>query len=148
MSDADVAPNADLALDEVRRGLAEQNAALESLRNRAVGLLAVVSLAAGLGVPRADGAGRVVLTAVVLLLLGAIGYVLAPRKFSTTVRASVVLDDPGWRLPKGEAVVHVVRYLGDSFDANEKTLGHLNWCFLAGMVLTGVAAMAMLLLAW
>lgn len=137
-----------LALEEARRGLAEQASALESVRTRAVGLLAVVGLITGLGAPRLDGGARWCVGIAVTALLAVIGVVVAPRRFSTTVRPGMLLDDPGWQLPAGQAREHVVRYLGQSFEANEKALTRLGWWFLGAMVLTGALALALLLTIW
>ncbi len=148
MTDDEPGGRHDLALQEARRGLAEQAAALESLRSRAVGLLAVVGIVAGLGAPRLDGASRWFVVVGVVALLVVIGIVLAPRSFSTTVRPGVLLDDPDWQLPAPEAREHVVRYLGQSFDTNEQTLSRLGWCLFGAMILTGVLAATLLLTMW
>lgn len=145
MTNAEDLTRSQLALEEARRGLAEQASALEALRARVVGLLAVVGLVAGLGGPRVEGWARFVVAVVLIGLLLVIGYVLAPRRFVTTVRASVVLDDPGWHLPTDETTAHLVRYLGRSFDENEASLERLNRGFMVSMCLTGVIATLLLL---
>ncbi len=146
--------------DESTRGIKDQQAALEQLRNRAVALLSVGALAAALFgthfLHRGSHPGWLLAATVVALvafggsaLIAA--YVLAPRKdweFYQDVRDYAEDIKDGEEVPLAEVLSNLTVHQENSWDVNEKILGALHdWyrcaCYLLAIQVIAWAVVAL-----
>lgn len=128
------------ALEEARRALDQQQADLNSLRDRAGNLLQFGGLAAGfIGALTLRGdakaTGWTYFGALVFFVLGVLVIaVLWPRYFTFTNDATVMLDDDLWDREPDEIAEHLARYLVKHNDRNAKVIGRMMKCYTAAVI--------------
>lgn len=125
-------------MDEARRAVDEQGVNLEAMRNRAVGLLGVVGLAAGLvGLPT-HAAVRSVFFVAFVALLAEVVVILWPRKATRAMGVNKIRADDGWAgLTDAEYTEHLAMYHGRTHEEQEKLLETLSKFLVAAIILSG-----------
>lgn len=141
-----MASTRELALSEAIRRLAEQQASINQARATAgtvlaaatisTSFLADVALDTQVGLPWRGWAAVICLGLTVLCCFGA----LWPRKLSTTIDATTLIDDDRWaQLDDDRAAEHLSRFLGKRANAHEGKID-LAWQFVCwAMIATGVS---------
>jgi uncharacterized protein (DUF2062 family) len=151
--DRDVTEATELLWEQAQRQLSQQSADLDSLRTRALAMLSVAALAAGLfgsHVPLAHSSLGTAIAAVIALGLFAICVVLAvwiatPMKhawrFTFPLRVLVSEVGTGSALPM-DVALSLTKYAEESRRANEDKLENLHRYFSAVCVLVGLQVLA------
>ncbi|MEA2641070.1 MAG: hypothetical protein QOF51_2464 [Chloroflexota bacterium] len=128
-----------IALEEARRGLDQQQADLNSLRDRAgnlfqfgalsAGFIGAVALRGDADITRWTRGGMWAFAALAVLLV----YVLWPRTFTFTNDARPILDHTDWDRPSDEIAEHLARHLENHNQRNQKRLNRMMTGYTAGM---------------
>jgi hypothetical protein len=145
---------ADIVLDEARRGLDSQEAALTDARSRAALVFTVAGLTssflAGPALSDHKGMPWLAWVALSLLLCSALAAVavLWPRtKFQFSIDPHLLLKEPWATLSPEELSTHLARFAGEAMNNNTNVLERLWWGVRVAMVLTlaSIAAWVFLL---